>query len=179
MREVVGAYISCYRKMAQAEHSYYRSASSLREVIWLAATARTIDGKKHDHQSRSPLPVLEEAAKCLGRIVHRIEACQTFSKLYNTVEEAILPIHGIGNLTVYDTALRIGAKLNLFPEEVYLHRGTREGATALGLDAGGKSISPAVLPHELSRLEPYEIEDCLCIYKGDLKRIRRASAHKA
>jgi hypothetical protein len=69
---------------------------------------------------------------------------------------------------VYDTALRIGAKLGLEPEVVYLHRGTRRGVRALGLDADRTFVALGELPHELRALRPHEIEDCLCIYKTEL-----------
>ena len=39
----------------------------------------------------------------------------------------------LGELTVYDVAHRIGAYLQLEPDVVYLHRGTRIGARYLGL----------------------------------------------
>jgi len=52
------------------------------------------------------------------------------SKLIDT---ALEPIPGLGELYVYDTTLRIGAKLNLFPDKVYLHAGTRLRERALGL----------------------------------------------
>jgi hypothetical protein len=41
---------------------------------------------------------------------------------------------------MYDTALRIGAKLKLFPTKVYLHAGTRLGARALGLDDSAATL---------------------------------------
>jgi hypothetical protein len=69
---------------------------------------------------------------------------------------------------VYDTALRIGAKLGLEPDVVYLHRGTRSGVKVLGMDAGRPFVRPDELPDELRVLRPHEIEDCLCIYKVEL-----------
>ena len=69
---------------------------------------------------------------------------------------------------VYDTALRIGAKLGLEPEVVYLHRGTRSGMKALGLDVGRPFIEVDELPQALRSLRPHEIEDCVCIYKSEL-----------
>lgn len=69
---------------------------------------------------------------------------------------------------VYDTALRIGAKLDLEPEVVYLHRGTRSGMGALGLNISRPFIELHELPRELRSLRPHEIEDCVCIYKSEL-----------
>ena len=72
----------------------------------------------------------------------------------------------IGELTTYDTAHRIGCKLCLPPTRVYLHSGTQSGAVALGIHRSCTSISVKVLPKPFAVLEPYEIEDCLCILKG-------------
>ena len=67
---------------------------------------------------------------------------------------------------MYDTALRIGAKLGVAPVRVYLHTGTREGAKRLGIETKGVSaLWPSELPEALRELEPYEVEDVLCIYK--------------
>lgn len=66
---------------------------------------------------------------------------------------------------VYDTALRIGAKLGLEPERVYLHAGTRVGARALGLDWRAPSILSQDLPSQLRLLPAWQVEDLLCIYK--------------
>ena len=75
-------------------------------------------------------------------------------------------------MTVYDTALRIGAYLRLEPKEIHLHTGARDGAKALGFRGGRRSLRPNELPRSLRRLKPYEIEHCLCIYKSHLKEIQ-------
>jgi hypothetical protein len=82
------------------------------------------------------------------------------------VAETIGGIPGIGDLTVYDTAIRIAAHRGLSPRRVYLHAGTRDGARALGVPRD----RAWVMPRELRRLRPMEIEDCLCIYKAELRR---------
>ena len=88
------------------------------------------------------------------------------------VDSTIRAIRGIGDLTIYDTSLRIGAKLGLYPKAVYLHRGVISGAKALGLNYRQKSIPIKDIPEPISNnLEPYEIEDFLCICKGELRDI--------
>lgn len=62
---------------------------------------------------------------------------------------------------MYDVAHRIVAYLGLEPEHVYLHRGTRVGARALGLGRGRQWIDLAELPDEFGRLTLAETEDCL------------------
>jgi len=98
---------------------------------------------------------------------------KTFEELHELVAREIGTIVGIGALTVYDVATRIGAFLELEPERVYLHAGTAAGAKALGLDHRRVSFDPAELPKEFRRLRPYEIEDCLCLYRGELWRLGR------
>ena len=70
------------------------------------------------------------------------------------------------------SASRIGAKLNLFPEKVYLHAGTRLGARSLGLPNVPR-LSVSEFPKEFRALKPHEIEDALCIFKDEFALFRR------
>ncbi len=72
----------------------------------------------------------------------------------------------VGELTVYDTALRIGAHFGLEPTRVYLHAGTRVGARVLDLDDRQSTIEMDELSAPMQRLLAREAEDLLCIYKG-------------
>jgi hypothetical protein len=92
---------------------------------------------------------------------------RTFEDLHTQIEHRIGRIHKIGALAVYDIAHRIAAFRGLSPNLVYLHRGTLDGARILGFS--GKTLDPRSLPSAFSRLKPYEIEDCLCIYKDDFR----------
>ena len=79
---------------------------------------------------------------------------------------------GIGELTKYDTIIRIAAYRNLFPTKVYLHSGTKVGAkNLLGKLGKRKYLGIEELPIELQdlHLSASEIEDILCIFKDDLK----------
>jgi hypothetical protein len=77
----------------------------------------------------------------------------------------------LGELYVYDTSLRIGAYMGIWPQKVYLHAGTRKGAKALGFPSTARSIDPLAMPIEMSQLEPREMEDFLCIYKAHLAKL--------
>jgi hypothetical protein len=72
---------------------------------------------------------------------------------------------------VYDTALRIGAKMALKPKRIYLHSGARAGAKVLGLNYHEDTLDIADVPRVLQQLDAHEIEDCLCIYKPELARL--------
>jgi len=100
-----------------------------------------------------------------------IHGLRSFRDVHRELEGRIGDFPGIGPLTVYDLALAIGAHLGFEPEAVYLHAGTAAGARALGLDTEAGTLSIDVLPPAFRKLRCYEVEDCLCIYEGDLRRI--------
>jgi len=112
---------------------------------------------------------LEEAKIHLLEAVEELRKSRNFEELIKVVERKIGGIKGIGALTVYDTAHRIGAYLGVEPERVYLHAGTREGAKVLGLQWRERTIDLEELPKPLQQLRPYEVEDLLCLYRQELK----------
>jgi len=130
-----------------------------------------VNGRKrrHPHQYRIPHAQLEKARA--GLLSADLASASTFDELYRRVAETIGSIERIGELAVYDTAFQIGAFLRLEPDLVYLHRGTRDGARALGVGRGRTSLTVDELPPDFRRLRPYEIEDCLCIYKRELAKV--------
>jgi hypothetical protein len=129
----------------------------------------TSQGKRYSHQRRITKSALQHARDILSGQERTIRKSRNFDDLFNLIDRALKPVHGIGELYVYDTALRIGAKLSLAPTKVYLHAGTREGARVLGADAPAVTIDMGALPPEFHCLEPHEIEDILCIFKGKLR----------
>ncbi len=114
--------------------------------------------------------------RVVGRRIPQLstEEVRTFEELLERVETLIGAIEGVGRLMVYDTSLRIGARVGVEPDRVYLHAGTREGARALGLATDRGFLFMEELPLQLRRLKPREVEDLLCIYKAELTRVRRA-----
>ncbi len=75
---------------------------------------------------------------------------------------------------VYDAASRIGAKLRLKPQRIYLHAGTRDGARALGVPRSARVLEKRDLPRPLRRLAAHHLENFLCIDKRRLERLRDA-----
>lgn len=136
--------------------------------LMLLHAARATDerGKRFDHQRRHPSAVLARAHKALLLIASELMGCKRFDDLHQRIAQAIAPIDRLSEMYVYDTAVRIGAYLGFAPQSVYLHRGTREGARALGLNVAKGYLDVHELPLALSALSPNEIEDYLCIYKG-------------
>lgn len=138
-------------------------------AIRIAALAVNSRGKRHSHQRRIPFEMLEHFRRGLLRRRRLLRSCKTFPELMKISENVAAGIWKQSELTVYDTTHRIGAYLGIQPDRVYLHTGTRTGARALGIKGGIPYVLPAQLPKAFRKLKPYEIEDCLCIYKNDIK----------
>src|SRR5262249_49279007 len=136
-------------------------------AIERAAMAVSPAGKRLSHQRRIPKAVLRAWTAALLKRRADVRAAGAFGELHDVLSEVGTELHGIGRLTIYDTATRIGAFLKLEPDRVYLHAGTRDGARALGL-IQRDSLSPSDLPRPFRRLSSGEIEDCLCIYKREI-----------
>jgi hypothetical protein len=177
-RAIIRKYISSIRPLAQAELDWFKSQPNLSKAITNAGLAINSKGKRYSHQRRIKRGLLPCVEKILSENIGAIRRCSNFDELFNLIEVLLMPIVGIGELYVYDTSLRISAKLNLLPQKVYLHAGTREGATVLGFDGKRKTIDLSELPNEYHKLEPHEIEDVLCIFKDELKQIQNELTDK-
>lgn len=171
LSEVIVDYISNYRASADADLDFFRK-ESFPVAIEYAALYKLADGHRHPHSNRRQLEALEESYRRLRAIPGEMRKCSSFEALHDLIEREIRGIDDIGPLTVYDVATRIGAHLGHEPEKVYLHSGTKKGATALGLGRRRKTLEPAELPAEFGRLSAREIEDCLCLYKDVLGDFR-------
>jgi hypothetical protein len=145
---------------------------TLPQAIRIAALAINCKGKRHGHQRRIPRERLEYFRLGLLRKSGSLRAAKSFPRLMEISEKIAAGIWKHSELTVYDTSHRIGSFLGVRPDRVYLHAGAKEGAKALGFSGNLPFILPKKLPKPLRRLRPYEIEDCLCIYKGALKLLR-------
>lgn len=168
--DVVDAYIRDDRQSARQEREHF-AGLPLEEAIRRAARCERPDGKRHSHQYRIPRKALAQAERNLIAASGDLSQCETFDELYEFVDDAIGAVQGIGILTTYDVTIRIGARLGLEPDYVYLHAGTAAGARAILPLSGRRRISRAELPRPFRRLRCYEVEDCLCIYEEDLARI--------
>lgn len=166
VEDAVRDYIKRHRARAARELEDFRRVQCCEEeAIGQAALARLPSGKRHSHQYRVTGAALEESRSRLLANLPSLRQATSFDELFNVVEDLTEPISGIGELTVYDTALRIGARFGCKPMRVYLHAGTREGARALGFDPQRQAIEMDELPEPMRRLSAREAEDLLSIYK--------------
>lgn len=153
-----------YQQRERAEMDYYRRMGNLRAAIEAVALALTPRGKRHPHQYRLPLRVLQEMRDRLVSQSTALRQCRSFDEIHNLVRHCGVP--GFGELAQYDAAMRLGAHLAHLPDKVYLHAGTGKGAEALGLDTSRPTLEMKELPLPLQVMEAFEVEDILCIYKA-------------
>lgn len=161
----VDEYVKHVRPDTAEEFKEWRALTD-EVAVERAALGLWSDGRaKHPHQYRVPRAALEKSRKRLAANLPKLRAAETFDAPFGLVEDLIMPIQGIGELMVYDTAIRIGARFDLEPVKVYVHAGTRDGVRALGLDGGQAVIDMHALPEPIRRLSGREAEDLLCRYR--------------
>lgn len=141
---------------------------TLADAIHEACSLQREAGCKRSHRWRMKAHAAILAERALRARIRLIQTASSFHALLAVVENIFVQVAGAGELYSYDTALGLGAKLNLLPDEVYLHCGTRDGARALSFDGERASIPVREFDPPLRVLSPFEIEDVLCIYKNKL-----------
>ena len=145
--------------------SHCANQSTLNEAIFQAALSIDHLGKKHPHQYRLKREYLEDFGNNILLHIDSISNVNNFEDLIRIVRTS--RVYGIGELAIYDTAVRIGAFLDIWPDKIYLHAGAKIGALALNPNLLNDIISKDDLPPDFrtSDLSCYELEDILCIYK--------------
>jgi hypothetical protein len=166
MRSLVARYRKEHAPNTARETEFFRTMPSVELAIHHAALAIDGDDRCFDHQFRIIRSARRHAQTILSHAVARMRACKTFHELHSLLKGLLSPVRGLGEMYVYDAALRMGAFLSLSPEFVYLHRGTRTGAKALGLDVKREYLEQHELPDALRALPPDDIESFLCIFKN-------------
>jgi hypothetical protein len=99
----------------------------------------------------------------------QLSEASDFERIFIVVEQHIGPISGAGEMYIYDVAERIGMFRKIYPEKIYLHRGTRVGAVALGCNGNLRSIRVEEIHPDLGALTPSEAESFLCLYERNLR----------
>src|ERR1044072_1108501 len=174
LESIVGHYRATHRSLKQAERNWFRQQPSLEAAIKMAARAENEQGKRYSHQYRITQRAMKEAERILLENHDVLQKCKSFHELWQHIKAVLGTVTGLGELYIYDTALRIGAYLNLLPEKVYLHAGTRTGANAFGIVSRHTEwLDVDELPSPLKELPPHEVEDILCIYKGKAMPVKR------
>jgi hypothetical protein len=158
-----------------------RNSPNFATAVRRAVEARDENGKHHNHQSKVDITARRKLGSKIIKRKDKILRMKHFDRLHDLIDE-IKP-YGIGPVTVYDTAVRVGAYLRLEPESVYMHAGVRQGFKALQQAMDGMPTDDGVhgwtdpsvarsarvhlrsFPSPLRSLPADDVEDILCTYR--------------
>lgn len=150
------------------------SQATLHDAISIAGNMQNHLGKLHPHQYRLEAGNMQNYAESLHTYENDLRAARSFDDIMVIANDA--RVHGIGDLAIYDTAVRVGSFLNIWPQRVYLHADARAGVGGLINNLSTSIITRDQLPDEFnnSDLSCYELED---IYVS-IKRSSPETGHK-
>ena len=171
IQEIITHYWRCHG--GDATSNFCQEQDSLEGAV--SAAARSLDhrGKMHSHQWRVGHDTLSRFAEELDSRIPKIQGANNFAELLTIIQQAKIP--DIGELTLYDTAHRIGCYLGYLPDKVYLHSGTRTGAVnLLGKLPRKTYLELEELPEafRLAGVSASDVENILCIYKKEFLKVK-------
>jgi len=176
--------------------SFYKDLPNLTEVIVHAADGifkLTNNGIeffiRHNHQEvftdkegnlrGVPYEVSKLMRDNLIKRMNDILRARTFDEIINIVTEC--KVRGFGELSIYDTAMRISAHMNIEPDKVYLHAGARKGMEILEgkgyVELGSskkKYVELKEMPIQIQALKAAETEHLLCSMKEYIEYLDNA-----
>lgn len=131
---------------------------------------------KEGNQRGIPYEVSKQVRNNLIRRTNDILKAKTFDEIFNIVAEC--KVKGFGELSIYDTAMRISSHMNIEPDKVYLHAGARKGMEVLEnkgyVEPGSaqkKYIETKDMPKPMQQLKAAETEHLLCSMKDYMNNL--------
>lgn len=173
--------------------SFYKELPNLTEVIVHASDGifkLTNNGIeyfiRHNHQEvfldkdgnkrGVPFEVSKQVRDNLIKRMNDILKARTFDEIFQVVTEC--KVKGFGELSIYDTSMRIASHLNIEPDKIYLHAGARKGLEILeekGYVKDGSSKKKYVeikeMPKQMQQLKAAETEHMLCSMKDRMNHL--------
>ncbi len=187
LAELVERYNRNIRRNEDWQLSDFRNRyKPLEELIEDAVWGYLPDRTRDKHERRILKTALNQMVSRLLEpiMLEEIKRSKSFDEVFTIIYELKVP--NFDSLCVYDTAHRLGAYFNLYPEVVYLHCGALEGAENLfgGTefkrlakyfcnDPNYPYLNKEQFPEELQELEPYHIENFLCHFKDELLQLAK------
>lgn len=133
-------------------------------ILFNASTGILDDNKMNQHQWRVGKLRAQQGVEILKLEERAILSSKSFEDIFNITEKVRKEITGLGDLWSYDTALRIGFNLGIYPTRVYVQCGVKNGLKlVLGSIPRGRSLPINIFGPDLRVLKPYQIENFLCI----------------
>lgn len=123
------------------------------------------------HQRRVGFKVANSGYELLKQREDDLIRCRSFEEILVITDEVSKQIYRLGPLWSYDTALRIGFQMEIYPKNVYLQAGVKNGyKKVFNQNPNNRFEEKNKFPKELQILEPYEIENFLCIWGNDKQK---------
>ena len=175
--------------------SFYKELPNLTEVIVHAADGifkLTNNGIeyfiRHNHQevfldrNGNQRGVSYEISKQVrNNLIERMNyllKVRNFDEIFQIVTEC--KVKGFGELSIYDTSMRIASHLNIEPDKIYLHAGARKGLEILEKkgyvelsSSKRKNIEIRNMPEPMQKLKAAESEHMLCSMKDNMKNLEQ------
>lgn len=170
LERIIDNYKKRTRKSVDYHVQFCLDQKNLKDAIKAAAKAVDDYGKIHFHQRRVSKAELLAFAEKLATFENYLANAESFDAIYDTVKNLNQP--NINEITIFDTAFRIGSYLNLFPDKIYLTSGTRIGAEhLLGKLDDKNTLLPTDFPSPFQRKDLLiaDIEDLLYVCRNELE----------
>lgn len=164
---LVTEYLQDYENCYKNEDKWWAD----RNITWSEAIERAwrslnTDGKMYTHQYRVGKKLLSEGLKICLSHNRQSDSFNNFHAVYLWIKSITNLTTGLGLVTTYDVARRLGSWLGMHPTMVYLHGGAADGAKKLGIK--GETVPLNDFPEEIQSLGATHAENFLCIYKDFL-----------
>ena len=166
LREMVTLFLNQREGRPDEERRWWGDSElSFREACKRAFFMVGNPDKRDSHQWVFRKSDLHAMAAEVARSETALTQSRSFGGLYGAVERALGLKAGRKPLLVYDVTRRLGFRLGVDPDEVYLHAGVAKGASALKAGLGKPRKRPlADFPTSIrTRLDPGQAEDFLCL----------------
>lgn len=131
---------------------------------------------KEGNQRGIPFEVSKQVRDNLIKRMNDILKARTFDEIFQIVTDC--RVKGFGELSIYDTSMRIASHLNIEPDKVYLHAGARKGMEILEIkgyveqgSAKKQYIEIKDMPKPMQELKAAEAEHMLCAMKDSIKQL--------
>lgn len=170
--DIVNNYNKYYKETQECYYQWYSEADNLKSAIKKAFCSENEAGKINNHQCRVGRERLEKAANIALKKLN-YDNFNNFIEIHSFVKAVAQDVKGFGSLATYDVAIRIAKYCKYEVNEVHFHAGTTKGAIAIGINAKeGESMTVDKFPPPFHTLSGDHIENLLCIYKDNLRRLR-------
>ena len=170
-KEIENYRISCGKHLQKVKSAFENF--NLKEAIEKAAKSidPTNENKMFRHQRRVGQIVANKGYEALKDREKELQLNQNFEEILAITDEVSKQIYRLGSLWSYDTALRIGFQKKVYPKNVYLQAGVLKGYKKIfNRNPKDRFEEKNKFPKELQILEPFEIENFLCIWGNDKQK---------